>query len=267
MKVVILAGGKRSTISNEQEGIPKPMAEIGGKPILWHIMKSFTAYGLNEFIICGGYKVDMIKTYFMDYYIYQSDITVDLQTNTVEIHKNRTEDWKVTVVDTGLYSETGLRIAQIERYIKDDTFIVTYGDCLSDIDMNGMLAYHREHGKIATMAVARPTGRNAAIEIDSEGYLVREAETSENDQAWINACLYVFHRKVFHILNGNYNLNKVLKENLADKGQLITYKHRGFWAPVETHHDRFTMENLYSAGMAPWLKKGICHDYQNAEGE
>lgn len=254
MKVVILAGGQKSTISSEQEGVPKPMAEIGGKPILWHIMKSFAAYGLNEFIICGGYKVDIIKTYFMDYYIYQSDITVDLQTNTVEIHKNRTEDWKVTVVDTGLYSETGHRIAQVEKYIPDDTFFVTYGDCLSDINMNEMLAYHKEHDKIATMAVARPTGRNAAIGIDSEGYLIKGSETSGSDQAWINACLYVFDRKVFNILNGNYNLNRLLKENLADKGQLITYKHRGFWTPVETHHDRFNMENLWSAGMAPWLK-------------
>lgn len=253
MKVVILAGGQKSTISNEQEGIPKPMAEIGGKPILWHIMKNFASYGLNEFIICGGYKVDMIKTYFMDYYIYQSDITVDLQTNTVQIHKNRTEDWKVTVVDTGLYSETGQRVAQIEKYIKDDTFIVSYGDCLSNINMDQMLAYHREHGKIATMAVARPTGRNETLEIDAEGYLQRECDSASGDQSWINACLYVFDRKIFGALNGNYNLNRLLKEKLVDKGQLITYKHFGFWAPVETHHDRFNMENLWNAGVAPWM--------------
>lgn len=253
MKVVILAGGQKSTISNEQEGIPKPMAEIGGKPILWHIMKNFAAYGLNEFIICGGYKVDMIKTYFMDYYIYQSDITVDLQTNTVQIHKNRTEDWVVTVVDTGLYSETGQRVAQIEKYIEDDTFVVSYGDCLSDINMTKMLAYHKEHGKMATMAVARPTGRNAVMEIDTEGYLLRNASGAHDDQAWINACLYVFDRKVFGVLNGNYNLNRLLKEKLADKGQVITYKHQGFWASVETHHDRFNMENLWNAGMAPWI--------------
>lgn len=253
MKVVILAGGKKSTISNDQEGIPKPMAEIGGKPILWHIMKSFAAYGLNEFIICGGYKVDMIKTYFMDYYIYQSDITVDLKTNTVEIYKNRTEDWKVTVVDTGLYSETGLRVAQIEKYILDDTFIVTYGDCLSNINMNEMLAYHKKYGRTATMAVARPTGRNEAVKIDSEGLLVRNSAALSDDQAWINACLYVFDRRVFNALNGNYDLNRLLKEKLADEGQLITYKHGGFWASVETYHDRFNMENLWNAGVAPWL--------------
>lgn len=253
MKVVILAGGQKSTISNAQEGIPKPMAEIGGKPILWHIMKHFAAYGLNEFIICGGYKVDMIKTYFMDYYIYQSDITVDLQTNTVQIHKNRTEDWKVTVVDTGLYSETGLRIAQIEKYIQDDTFVVSYGDCLSDLNMKEMLAHHRSHAKMATMAVAKPTGRNAVVGIDADGYLRRDSDPACDDQAWINACLYVFDRKIFAILNGNYNLNRMLNENLADRGELVTYKHMGFWASVETHHDRFNMENLWNAGMAPWM--------------
>lgn len=253
MKVVILAGGQKSTISNEQEGKPKPMAEIGGKPLLWHIMKNFSAYGLNEFIICGGYKVDMIKTYFMDYYIYQSDITVDLQTNTVQIHKNRTEDWKVTVVDTGLYSETGHRVAQIEKYIDDDIFVVSYGDCLSNINMKEMLAHHRKHGKMATMAVASPTGRNAVVEMDEEGYLLKSTDGTRAGQAWINACLYVFDKKIFGMLNGNYNLNRLLKEKLADRGELVTYKHYGFWAPVETHHDRFNMENLWNAGVAPWM--------------
>lgn len=253
MKVVILAGGQRSTISNEQEGVPKPMAEIGGKPILWHIMKSFSAYGFNEFIICGGYKVDMIKTYFMDYYIYQSDITVDLQTNTIQIHKNRSEDWKVTVVDTGLYCNTGLRVARIGEYITEDTFIVTYGDCLSDVNINEMLAYHKNHGKMVTMAVARPTGRNEAIEIDENGYPVKDSNVLHNNQAWTNACLYVLDQKVFSILNGNYSLERLLKENLTDKEQLVTYKHQGFWTPVETYRDRFNMENLWNAGVAPWV--------------
>lgn len=254
MKVAILAGGQRSTISNEQEGIPKPMAEIGGKPILWHIMKNFSAYGLNEFIICGGYKVDMIKEYFMDYYIYQSDITVDLQTNTVEIHKNRTEDWKVTVVDTGLYSSTGQRVTRIQEYIDEDTFIVAAGDCLSDIDVKQMIAYHREQGRIVTMAAARPTGRNEALDIDKAG-LVRKIQKNEpvND-AWTNACLYVLDRKVFDILQGDYELEKLLTDRLSDKDQLITYKHTGFWTPVETYRDRVNMENLWNAGLAPWAK-------------
>ncbi len=252
MKVVILAGGSRSTISNEQEGIPKPMAEIGGKPMLWHIMKSFSAYGFNEFVICGGYKIDMIKEYFMDYYIYQSDITVDLQTNTIQIHKNRTEDWKVTVVDTGLYTATGQRVAQIQEYIEDDNFIVTYGDCLSDIDVKKMIDYHLEQGKIATMAAARPTGRNEALELDENGRIIKAQHGSLENQAWTNACLYVLNRKVFGILQGNYNLEQILTNQLAEKGQLITYKHYGFWTPVETYRDRVNMENLWNAGVAPW---------------
>lgn len=254
MKVVILAGGQRSTISNEQEGIPKPMAEIGGKPMLWHIMKGFSAYGLNEFIICGGYKVDMIKEYFMDYYIYQSDITVDLQTNTIQIHKNRTEDWKVTVVDTGLYSATGQRVAQIQEYIDEEDFVVSYGDCLSDIDVQKMIEYHKEQGKLATMAVARPTGRNEALEIDAAGQVKKAQQDSTENRAWTNACLYVLNKKVFDFLQGNYNLEQLLTDNLAEKGQLITYKHHGFWTPVETYRDRVNMENMWNAGVAPWAK-------------
>ncbi len=254
MKVVILAGGQRSTISNEQEGIPKPMAQIGGKPLLWHIMKSFAAYGLNEFIICGGYRVDMIKEYFMDYYIYQSDITVDLQTNTVQIHKNRTEDWKVTVVDTGLYSSTGQRVARIQEYIDDDTFMVAYGDCLSDINIEALLSYHEQQGKWATMTVARPTGRNESVAISESGAVMKDINAKTQQHAWTNACLYVLDRKVFQVLIGDYNLEYILTEALADKGQLITYKHDGFWTPVETYRDRVDMENLWNAGIAPWMR-------------
>lgn len=254
MKVVILAGGQRSTISNEQEGIPKPMAEIGGKPMLWHIMKNFSSHGLNNFIICGGYKVDLIKEYFMDYYIYQSDITVDLKTNNIEIHKNRTEDWKVTVVDTGLYTSTGQRVVRIQEYIDEDTFIVTAGDCLSDIDVTEMITYHRGQGKTATMAVARPTGRNEALDIDKTG-LIRKIQKNEPiNEAWTNAWLYVLDRKVFDVLQGDYELERLLTDNLACKEQLTTYKHRGFWTPVETYRDRVNMENLWNAGIAPWVR-------------
>ncbi len=255
MEVVILAGGTRSTISNEQQGIPKPMVEIGGKPLLWHIMKSYSAHGFNEFVICGGYKVDLIKEYFMDFYIYQSDITVDLQANTIQVHKNRTEDWKVTVVDTGLYSATGHRVAQIQNYITEKTFIVTNGDCLSDINITDMIAYHEIQGKKATMAVARPTGRNEALQIAEDGRIVRDANNTRESQAWTNACLYVLEKKVFGSLNGNYSLESLLTDNLAEDGQLITYKHNGFWTPVETYRDRVNMENLWNAGVAPWIKE------------
>lgn len=255
MKVVILAGGQRSTISNEQEGIPKPMLEIGGKPLLWHIMKNFAAYGLNEFIICGGYKVNMIKEYFMDYYIYQSDITVDLQTNTVQVHKNRTEDWKVTVVDTGLYSATGQRVARIQPYIQEDTFIVAYGDCLSDIKVNEMIERHRKQGKLVTMAVAKPTGRNQIINMAENGQVIGKCVEKNQLDAWTDACLYVLDRNIFTYLNGNYGLGEILEDRLADIGQLVTYKHEGFWAPVETYRDRVDMENLWNAGIAPWMSK------------
>lgn len=254
MKVVILAGGQRSTISNEQVGIPKPMAEIGGKPILWHIMQYFASHGLNEFVICGGYKVNMIKEYFMDYYIYQSDITVDLQTNLIEIHKNRTENWKVTVVDTGVFAATGQRVAQIRDYIEEDTFVVTDGDCLFDIRIDRLIEEHNKHGKLATMVVARPTGRNKAVTIGNEG-LVRENEDYIGaNQAWANAGMYVLHRKVFDFIGGNYSLEQALIHGLASRAQMVTYKHDGFWAPVETYRDRVDMENLWNAGMAPWVR-------------
>lgn len=254
MKVVILAGGTRSTISNEQQGIPKPMVEIGGKPLLWHIMKSFSAYGFNEFVICGGYRVDMIKEYFMDFYIYQSDITVDLETNTIQIHKKRTEDWKVTVVDTGLHSATGYRVARIKNYITEKTFVVMNGDCLSDINLLDMITYHEKHNRKATMAVARPTGRNEALQIAEDGRIIRGKNSTREGQAWTNACLYVLEREVFDILNGNYSLEGFLNNYLAEDGQLISYKHKGFWTPVETYRDRVNMEKLWNAGVAPWIK-------------
>lgn len=255
MKVVILAGGQKSAISNEREDIPKPMAEIGGKPILWHIMQYFSSYGLNEFIICGGYKVDLIKEYFMDYYIYQSDITVDLQTNTIQIHKNRTEDWKVTVVDTGLYASTGQRVARIREYIEEDSFLLTYGDCLSDIRVDELLRFHREEGQIATMVVAKPTGRNETVTMDAMGQILVGNEIGGAGEAWTNACVYALNKKVFGVLNGNYGLEQILMENLADKGQLTAFKHYGFWTPVETYRDRVNMENLWNAGMAPWYRE------------
>ncbi len=254
MQAVILAGGNRSTISNEQEGIPKPMLGIGGRPLLWHIMKRLSYYGISEFIICGGYKVDMIKEYFMDYYIYQSDITVDLQNNTVQIHKNRTEDWKVTVVDTGLYSVTGQRVAQIQEYIHENQFLVTDGDCLSDIALDQMTAYHMAHGKTVTMAVARPTGRNKILSIDGNGKVGRNQATDKASQAWANMGLYIMEQKIFSLLNGHYSLEEILLKSLSDKGEIVSYKHEGFWMPVETYRDRVHMEDMWDAGVAPWVQ-------------
>lgn len=251
MKVVILAGGLPSTIAEDKEGIPKPMVEIGESPILWHIMKKYAAHGFKEFIICAGYRIDRIKDYFKDFYIYQSDITVDLQTNTIQIHKNITEDWKVTILDTGLYASTGQRISAIESYIAENDFIVTYGDCLDDMNIVDMLQYHKTQQRLATMAVARPTGRNTLIALDVTGnYLVRKNEQDSN--AWTNTGTYIFRKQVFNYLMGKYELEQQLLDRLGERQQITTYKHNGFWSPVETQRDKEQMQNLWNAGMAPW---------------
>ena len=254
MKVVILAGGMQSSISNEVEGIPKPMVDIGGKPLIWHIMKHFSQYGFTEFIVCGGYKIDTIKEYFMDFYIYESDITVDLQSNTVEIHKKKTEDWKVTVVDTGLFSATGQRVSMIEPYVDGD-FIVAYGDCLSDIDVSKLIERHRAEGKIATVAMVKPSGREELLPLDRDGKLRYDSVSRvENDNAWTNGDCFVFSQQVFSFLSGNYELEKALFVRLSEKDQLAAYKHAGYWLAVETKRDLNDAENLWNAGMAPWIE-------------
>lgn len=258
MKVVILAGGMQSTLNNENEGIPKPMVEIGGKPLLWHIMKHFSQYGLNEFIVCGGYKVDIIKQYFMDYYIYASDITVDLQTNKIEIHKKRTEDWKVTVVDTGLSTSTGQRVSLIQKYIEEDEFIVTYGDCLSDIDVDKLLAEHHQNGKLATVVMAKPTGRNALLPLDNAGRLnYGYIEDGAGENAWVNADCFVFNKRVFAFLTGNYDLENQLFLKLSAQQALASYRHNGFWLPVETKRDLAAVENLWNTSQAPWIGEEV----------
>lgn len=254
MKVVILAGGMQSTISNEREGIPKPMVEIGGKPLLWHIMKHFSEYGLTEFIVCGGYKVDTIKEYFKDFYIYESDITVDLKNNFIEVHKNRSEEWKVTVVDTGLFSATGQRVSMIEKYVEDD-FLVTYGDCLTDIDAQALVETHFREGMLATIAMVKPSGRKRLLPIDSKGKLnFDESSKKENDNAWVNGDCFVFSKKVFNYLSGNYDLEKQLFKRLTDIQQIALYRHYGYWMAVETKRDLVEAENLWNAGIAPWVK-------------
>ncbi len=255
MKVVILAGGMQSTLNDEREGIPKPMIDIGGKPLLWHIMKQFSQYGFSEFVICGGYHVDKIKEYFQDFYIYESDITVDLASNTIEVHKNKTEDWKVTVVDTGLFASTGQRVSMIEKFIEEETFVVTYGDCLSDIDFTALLKTHDEESKTATLAMAKPSGRSRLLPINEDGHIeYSDYITPMNESAWINADCFVFNKKVFNYLQGNYDLEKQLFMTLSEKDELALYKHYGYWTAIETKRDLVTAENLWNAGMAPWLK-------------
>lgn len=255
MKVAILAGGMQSTLNEEREGIPKPMIQIGGKPLLWHIMKHFSKYGLNEFIVCGGYHVDTIKEYFHDFYIYESDITVDLATNTIQIHKKKTEDWKVTVVDTGLFSSTGQRISMIQDFITEDLFMVTYGDCLSDMDLSALLKTHHREQRAATMAMAKPSGRSRLLPLDENGIIrYRGNETvPPNDNAWINADCFVFNKSIFPYLQGNYALEKQLLVILSEKNDLAVYRHHGYWSAIETKRDLVDARNMWNAGIAPWI--------------
>lgn len=250
MQVVILAGGAKSTITDEMEGIPKPMALIGERPILWHIMKYFSTYDCKEFIICGGYKVNQIKDYFQNFYIYQSDITVDLQTNQIEVHKNKTEDWKVTVVDTGVEATTSERIFKIHDYISEDAFIVVYGDCLSDISVENLINQHIENQKAgmqATIVVTRPTGRNQIMSIDGQ--------EQQYTQAWVNACIMVFSKEIFSLgLNQKDELEHTVIEKLVSKNQIAYYRHEGFWTPVETNRDRVNLEQKWNSDNAPWKK-------------
>jgi len=246
MKVVILAGGRPSTITDMQEGIPKPMVEIAGRPLIWHIMKSFAEHGFCEFIVCGGYKVELIKEYFLNYHYYESDITIDLQNNQVLLHNKPEENWKVTVLDTGMESTTAQRVSMVRDYIKEDMFIVTYGDCVSDIEFDKMVDFHKKNQKIVTMAVAGTTGRNEALRIDGEGMLLGRAVGVEG--AWTNACTYVMDRQVFAVLSKQSHLERQLMDKLVPLEELVTYKHYGFWMPVETYRDRVQLEGMMKRG-------------------
>lgn len=252
MKVIILAGGLPSMLYDSFEMAPKPMAEIGGRPILWHIMKHYAAYGYNEFIICTGYKGNMIKDYFMNYYIYQSDITVNLQTNEVHFHKKKTEDWKVTVVDTGLYTSISDRILQLREYLKEDSFIVNYGDCVSDIDVEAVVRYHKECKKPATMVMTMPSGRNRALPVDGNGQLVSAGCRIPRD-TWVDACMMVFQSKIFDYLRSDVELLRPpLFETLLSAEQLALYYHNGFWAPMETKRDQGELETMWKENKALW---------------
>lgn len=256
MKVVILAGGMQSTLSNLGEGIPKPMIEIGGKPLLWHIMKHFSEYGYSEFVICGGYRVDIIKDYFLDFYIFESDITVDLLSNTIEIHKKRTENWKVTVVDTGLETTPSQRILAISDYVKDEPFIVTYGDCLSDVNVTTMVDKHYQLGKLATIVMAKPQGRKQLLTIDENELLDYDyLSPVVADAAWVNADCFVMDSKVLDYLSKETSLEEQVFRNLSKLGQVATYRHEGYWTTIETKRDLFEAEKLWNEYKAPWIQK------------
>ena len=247
MKCVILAGGMQSTLAKSGEAIPKPMIEIGGKPLIWHIMKHFSECGINEFIVCGGYKIEVIKEYFLDYYIYESDITVDLSNNEVFIHKKKTEAWKVAVVDTGINASVLDRIIAVDKYLTED-FIVTYGDCLSDIDLRKMNEIHLSSGALATLALAKTSGRKQLIQFDSNGI-----NSQNGNDAWISGDCFILNKKVLKMIFSSTISEQQLFSLLDKNNQLSLYYHKGYWNAVETMRDLVSAERLWDEGVAPWI--------------
>ncbi len=254
MKVVILAGGLGTRISEESHLKPKPMVDVGEKPILWHIMKIYSYYGFNDFIICCGYKGHMIKEYFMDYYMYQSDVTVDLENNDIQVHETISEPWKVTLVNTGIHTPTAGRIKMIEKYVGTEPFMMTYGDGVADIDINELLNFHKSHGKIATITATRPAGRFGAIQIDEQDETVNSfKEKAKQDQAWVNAGFAVFNHRIFEYLgDGTKMLEEDPYEKLSAEGQMKAFRHDGFWSPMDTMRDKAFLDGHWNSGKPPW---------------
>ena len=253
MKVVILAGGFGTRISEETDIKPKPMVNIGEKPILWHIMKIYSYYGFNDFIICLGYKGYMIKEYFANYFLHQSDVTIDLGKNEIEIHDSKTEPWKVTLVNTGLNTMTGGRIKRIKNYVEDDTFMLTYGDGVGDINIQNLLNFHKQHNKYATLTTVQPLGRFGALETDLEGNVLSFQEKPKGDGAWINGGFFVLEPAIFDYITGDETYwEREPLENLANDNQLAAYKHHGFWKPMDTLRDKNDLCNLWESGKAKW---------------
>ncbi|MEW6195139.1 MAG: glucose-1-phosphate cytidylyltransferase [Bacteroidota bacterium] len=253
MKVVILAGGLGTRLSEETTIKPKPMVEIGGKPILWHIMKIYSHYGFNEFIICLGYKGYLIKEYFANYFIHQSDITVDLKNNKIETHNNYSEPWKVTLVDTGDNTMTGGRILRVKDYVRDETFMMTYGDGVGDIDIAELLKFHKKKHKVATVTAAQPIGRFGALDIDDDNNVRHFIEKPEGDGKWVNGGFFVLEPEVFRFIEDDKTFfEREPLENLAKQKELVAYHHNGFWMPMDKLSDKVELEKLWESGKAPW---------------
>lgn len=254
MKVVILAGGFGTRISEESHLKPKPMIEIGEQPILWHIMKHYSAYGYNEFIICGGYKQHIIKQYFADYYLYKSDVTFDFSNgNSMQIHDNDAEPWKVTIVDTGYATMTGGRIKRIQKYVGNEPFMMTYGDGLSDVPVNKLVDFHKKSGKTATITAVQPGGRFGALDIDGADEIHGFAEKKKEDGGWINAGFMVLNPEIFDYIKDDTTVfEKEPLERCAAEGQLMAYRHEGFWQCMDSMRDKKLLEELWNSGQAPW---------------
>ena len=253
MKVVLLAGGFGTRISEESHLKPKPMIEIGEKPILWHIMKYYSQYGFHEFVICLGYKQYVVKEFFADYFLHTSDVTFDLANNKMEVHNNYSEPWKVTLVDTGLNTMTGGRVRRIRPFVWDEPFMLTYGDGVADVDIDRLLACHRKNRRLVTITTTQPEGRFGAIQIDGDGRVQGFKEKARKDQSWVNAGFMVMEPEVFDYLgDGSEMLENGPFERIAREGQMNAYRHEGFWSPMDTMHDKAYLEELWKKDEAPW---------------
>lgn len=255
MKVILLAGGYGTRLGEESDIRPKPMVEIGGKPILWHIMKIYSSYGFNEFVVLLGYKGYAIKEYFLNYFIHQSDFTIDIKEGTIEAHKSLCEPWKVTLIDTGLDTMTGGRIKRVQNFIGNEPFLMTYGDGVADIDIKKLVEFHKTHGKAMTMTSAQPEGRFGALTITSENKVAKFSEKPKGDgENWVNAGFFVCEPKVFdYILNGDPTVfEQEPLQNLAKDGEIYTYKHKGFWMPMDTPRDKKILQTMWDTHKAPW---------------
>lgn len=252
MKAVILAGGYGTRISEETQTKPKPLIEIGGRPILWHIMKTYSHYGINDFIICCGYKGYKIKEYFTNYFAHNSDITVDLKNNHVDIHQKPSEPWKVTLVDTGLDTMTGGRLKKVEKYVGNETFCFTYGDGVSDVNISEVIKFHQKNKKSATVTSIQPPGRFGNLELN-DNLVSKFIEKPQGDGGWINGGFFVLEHDVFDYINDDTTIwEKDSLEKLAEKNQLIAFKHKGFWQPLDTLRDKNSLEKLWACNKASW---------------
>ena len=253
MKVVILAGGLGTRLSEETVVRPKPMVEIGGKPILWHIMKIYSHYGFNDFVICLGFKGYMIKEYFSNYFLHMSDVTIDMRNNSLEVHQQYAEPWRVTLVDTGAESMTGGRIRRVAPYLGDETFMVTYGDGVADVDIRRLVNFHRRQGREGTITATQPSGRFGALNIESDDMVSSFNEKPAGDGSWINGGFMVMEPSVLKRIAGDATVfEREPLESLARDGQLSAYRHSGFWQPMDTLRDKTQLEELWESGSAPW---------------
>jgi len=254
MKAVILAGGLGTRLSEETHICPKPMIEIGSKPILWHIMKIYSAHGINDFIICCGYKGYLIKEYFQNYFLHQSDITFHMHDNKREVHQSNIEPWKVTLVDTGENTMTGGRLKKVKEYVKDEeAFCFTYGDGVGDIDISSLIKFHKDHGKQATLTATRPPGRYGALKFGSQNVVERFQEKPDGDGSWINGGFFVLNPRVIDLIKDDQvKWEEEPLNNLAKNKQLYAFKHNGFWQPMDTLRDKTLLNELWNKGTVPW---------------